>query len=120
MKAGNDNRVVLLGLDQAPWGVALGHDAAAEHVGDCVGLRDWLGVPDDAATVEFLLAGLSSRLAESMREEIEAAGKVSARDAEEAMTAVVTVIRRMEQAGELFLIVESEDDEVTIRSAETE
>ncbi|GJE74244.1 hypothetical protein ACFQWF_20630 [Methylorubrum suomiense] len=52
MKAGNDNRVVLLGLDQAPWGVALGHDAAAEHVGGCVGLRDWLGVPDDAATVE--------------------------------------------------------------------
>ncbi len=51
MKAGNDNRVVLLGLDQAPWGVALGHDAAAEHVGGCVGLRDWLGVPDDAATV---------------------------------------------------------------------
>ncbi|MFY9294729.1 MAG: hypothetical protein WAP03_29205 [Methylorubrum rhodinum] len=52
MKAGNDNRVLLLGLDQAPWDVALGHDAAAEHVGGCLGLRDWLGVRDDATTVE--------------------------------------------------------------------
>lgn len=72
---------------------------------------------DDAATVEFLLSGLSSRLGESMREEIEAAGKVSARDAEEAMTEVVAAIRRMEQAGELFLIVETEEEGVTIRTA---
>ena len=70
-----------------------------------------------AGSVEFLLAGLSSRLAESMREEIEAAGKVSARDAEEAMTEVVAAIRRMEQAGELFLIVETEEEGVTIRTA---
>ena len=75
---------------------------------------------DNAATAEFILSGLSSRLAETMREDIEALGRVTAKDAEEAMTAVVTVIRQMEQAGELFLIVESEDDEVTIRSAETE
>ena len=52
-----------------------------------------------------------------MREEIEAAGKVSARDAEEAMTEVVAAIRRMEQAGELFLIVETEEEGVTIRTA---
>ncbi|MBB1497303.1 flagellar motor switch protein FliG [Paracoccus sp. MC1862] len=66
---------------------------------------------ENAATVEFLLSGLSTRLADSMREEMEGAGKVTARDAEEAMSAVVAAIRRMEQAGELFLIVE--DDEGT-------
>ena len=65
---------------------------------------------DNAPTVEFLLAGLSSRLADSMREEMETVGKVTSRDAEEAMNAVVAAIRRMEQAGELFLLVEEEDD----------
>lgn len=65
---------------------------------------------NDAPTAEFLLSGLGTRLADSMREEMEAAGKISARDAEEAMNAVVAVIRRMEQAGELFLIVESDAD----------
>lgn len=71
---------------------------------------------DDAATVDFLLGGLSSRLADSMREEIAAMGKVSAKDAEVAMAEVVAAIRRMEQAGELFLIVESDDDDITIKS----
>lgn len=65
---------------------------------------------ENAATVEFLLSGLSTRLADSMREEMEGAGKVTARDADEAMSAVVAAIRRMEQAGELFLIVEEDED----------
>ena len=64
---------------------------------------------EDMGTAEFLLAGLSSRLADSMREEMETAGKVTAKDAEEAMNAVVAAIRRMEQAGELFLIVEEDE-----------
>ena len=44
-----------------------------------------------------------------MREEMETIGKVTAKDAEEAMNAVVAAIRRMEQAGELFLLVEEEE-----------
>ena len=64
---------------------------------------------DNAPTVAFLLSGLSSRLADSMREEMETIGKVTAKDAEEAMNAVVAAIRRMEQAGELFLLVEEEE-----------
>lgn len=73
--------------------------------------RAMAGATDDnAPTVEFLLSGLGTRLADSMREEMEAVGKVGARDAEEAMSAVVAAIRRMEQAGELFLIVESEEN----------
>lgn len=66
---------------------------------------------DNAATVDFLLGGLSARLAESVREEMSGLGKLSARDAEYAMNEVVAAIRRMEAAGELFLIVEAEDDE---------
>ena len=64
---------------------------------------------DNAPTVGFLLSGLSSRLADSMREEMETIGKVTANEAEEAMNAVVAAIRRMEQAGELFLLVEEEE-----------
>lgn len=62
-------------------------------------------------TVEFLLTGLSSRLAESMREEMGALGKVSTRDAEEAMDQVVAAIRRMEAAGDLFMIAKDLDEE---------
>ena len=71
----------------------------------------------NAETVEFLLSGLSSRLAESMREDVANLGKVTAKDTEDAMNEVVGAIRRMEQAGELFLIVETEDDEVEIKTA---
>ncbi|WP_134726362.1 flagellar motor switch protein FliG [Paracoccus luteus] len=73
---------------------------------------------DNAATVDFLLSGLSSRLAESMREEMAGLGRVSGKDAEDAMNEVVATIRRMEAAGELFLIVEAEEDEITIATAQ--
>lgn len=62
-------------------------------------------------TVDFFLGGMSSRLAESMREEMEGLGKVSAKDAEEAMDQVVAAIRRMEGAGDLFMIALDPDDE---------
>ncbi len=65
----------------------------------------------DQATVDFLLGGISSRLAETMREEMEALGKVSVKDAEEAMDQVVAAIRRMDAAGDLLLIVKEEGDE---------
>lgn len=55
MKAGNQNRVVLLGEGGTPWGVALGHDCKAEHEHGCAGLRAWLGVAEDAVTVEDAL-----------------------------------------------------------------
>lgn len=65
----------------------------------------------DAATVPFLLGALSSRMAESLREEVEGAGRVSAADAEAAMAEVVAAIRAMEAAGDLFLIAgEAEED----------
>ncbi|MGY2049086.1 hypothetical protein [Methylobacterium sp. JK268] len=51
MKAANQDRVVLLGLDGTPWAVALGRDAKAEHEHGCLGLLDWLGIGDEAITV---------------------------------------------------------------------
>lgn len=68
-------------------------------------------------TVDFILGGLSSRLAETMREEMEALGKVSTRDAEEAMDQVVAAIRRMETAGDLFMIaMDPDEDADTVES----
>lgn len=63
-----------------------------------------------AATREFMLENMSGRLADQLREEIEAAGKVKPADAEDAMAQVVDVIRRMEQSGDLLLVVEDEED----------
>lgn len=66
---------------------------------------------ENMATVEFILSNMSSRMAETLREEMEAVGKVTEKDAEEAMTVVVAVIRRMEEAGEIFLIAgDTEED----------
>ncbi|MDS9468655.1 FliG C-terminal domain-containing protein [Paracoccus sp. MBLB3053] len=64
----------------------------------------------DVATVDFLLGGVSSRLAESIRDEMQAVGKIPAKAAEEAMGEVVAAIRRMETEGDLFLIALDPDD----------
>jgi len=55
------------------------------------------------AVVEFFLANMSQRMAQNLREEMAARGKVRDKDAEEAMTAIVTAIRQLEGAGELIL-----------------
>ncbi|MRX49074.1 flagellar motor switch protein FliG [Paracoccus sp. S-4012] len=70
----------------------------------------------DEPTVGFLLGALGSRMADSLREEMETAGKVSAADAEAAMSEVVAAIRAMEAAGDLFLIAgeAEEGEEITI------
>lgn len=59
---------------------------------------------DDIATVDFILANISQRLAETMREDMESAGKVPAAEADKAMSEVIAAIRAMEDAGEIFLI----------------
>ncbi|MDO5658889.1 MAG: FliG C-terminal domain-containing protein [Paracoccus sp. (in: a-proteobacteria)] len=67
---------------------------------------------NDRQTVEFIFSCISTRMSDSLREEVEAQGRVSAKDCEEAMASVVATIRRMEEAGELFLIaVEAGEDE---------
>ena len=63
-----------------------------------------MGNPQQAASAEFLLANMSQRMAQGLREEMAARGKVREKDAEEAMSAVVLAIRQLEGAGELMLI----------------
>ncbi|QFQ88597.1 flagellar motor switch protein FliG [Paracoccus kondratievae] len=82
------------------------------EVDNAVLIKALAGAPEDArATVDFLLGGLPSRLAESLRDEMETVGKVSAQDAEEAMDQVVLAIRQMEASGDLFLISQEEQDD---------
>lgn len=63
----------------------------------------------EAKAVEFILANMSSRMADGLREQIEEKGKIKAKDAEEAMTEVVGAIRELEASGEIML--RSGDDE---------
>ena len=57
---------------------------------------------------EFILGSMSQRLAQQMRDEMEALGTVKAKDGEEAISAVVTAIREMEAKGEIILVAEDE------------
>jgi len=60
---------------------------------------------------EYILENMSGRMADAIREEVSDAGKVKPKDAEAAMTNIVTAIRGMEAAGELLLIAGEEDEE---------
>lgn len=61
-------------------------------------------------STEFILANISKRMAEGIREEIKELGKVKEADGEEAMSAVIAEIRELEAAGEVFFITPEEDD----------
>lgn len=63
------------------------------------------------AVAEFLLANMSTRIADNLREEISEKGTVKPRDAEAAMNEVVAAIRQLEQAGDLTLIVPDEGED---------
>lgn len=58
---------------------------------------------------EFILGAMSKRMAEQIREEMTNLGTVKPKDSEEAMNAVVAVIRELEGSGEILLL--SGDDE---------
>ncbi len=60
---------------------------------------------------EFILGNISQRMAETIRGEIQDLGAVKAADGETAMTAVVSAIRELEEAGEIYLIAEEEGEE---------
>ncbi len=69
------------------------------------------GAAGDAAklvTAEFILANMSQRMAQSLREEMDARGSVKEKDAELAMNAVISAIRALEASGEIMLIREEE------------
>ena len=64
---------------------------------------------EEVAAAEFILANMSQRMAASLRDEMANLGKVKDKDAEAAMATVVTAIREMEAAGEIFLVAGDED-----------
>jgi len=65
--------------------------------------------PERAIAAEFILANLSQRLAQSIRDEVGERGTVKEKDAEEAQGAVVTAIRELEATGELSFIQPNEE-----------
>lgn len=85
---------VVRGIDQSVLVTAIGGCTTAE----------------ETRAAEYILANMSQRMADAIREEVKDAGKVKAKDAETAMTEIVTVVRQMESAGELLLIAAEEDE----------
>ena len=63
------------------------------------------GNPALVDAVEHILANMSQRMAQSLREEIAGRGKIRDKDGDEAMGAVVIAIRTLEAAGELVLML---------------
>lgn len=63
-----------------------------------------LGMPDLEPSAEHILANLSQRMTQSLREEIGTRGKIKEKDAEEAMGQIVMAIRQLEGSGELALV----------------
>ena len=63
-----------------------------------------LSVPDLEPSAEHLLANLSQRMTQTLREEIGTRGKIREKDAEDAMGAIVMAIRQLEGSGEIVLI----------------
>ena len=59
------------------------------------------GANQEVADVIF--ANMSSRMAESVRSDLEITYNVKVRDAEEAQQRIVAVIRRLEEAGEIVI-----------------
>lgn len=56
---------------------------------------------EEEASTEFILANISQRMAQTLRDEMAERGTVKQKDAEAAMNAVVTAIRQLEGMGEL-------------------
>lgn len=55
-------------------------------------------------TAEFLLSNLPQRMSQTLREDTAARGKVKTKDGEEALGAIVAIIRQLESGGEITLL----------------
>ncbi|MDA7427030.1 flagellar motor switch protein FliG [Primorskyibacter aestuariivivens] len=61
--------------------------------------------------VEFILANMSRRMADNLREEMADAGQIKPKDGEAAMSAVVAAIRAAADAGEITLVTPDDEEE---------
>lgn len=59
----------------------------------------------------FMLDNMSQRMADGLREEMEAKGKVKTKEAEEAMAVLIAEIRRLEAEGEILLLADEEEED---------
>ncbi|MDH2327627.1 FliG C-terminal domain-containing protein [Cereibacter sp. SYSU M97828] len=65
-----------------------------------------MAAPGGIETREFILANLSQRMAQTLREEVADRGTPRPKDAEAAMSTVIGAIRQLEGTGEITLITE--------------
>lgn len=65
------------------------------------------------AAADFILANMSRRMSEALREEIGERGEVGLTDGEAAMSQVVNAIRRLEAAGDITLLAPPDPDDST-------
>lgn len=63
------------------------------------------------ASRDFIFENMSGRMADQLREDIAEAGKIKMSDGDEAMSAIVAVIRDMENRGDLVLVEPEEEEE---------
>ena len=63
---------------------------------------------DDKKSIDFILDNISKRMAENIRDDAEALDGVKIEDAEAAMLRIVTVIRELEEAGEIFFVLQDD------------
>lgn len=66
--------------------------------------------PGDRAAADHILANMSQRLAQALREEMAERGRIRPRDAEDAQAAVVDAIRTLEAQGEIALRQDEDED----------
>ena len=67
--------------------------------------------PEAQATADFLLANISQRLAQGLRDEAVSRARPREKDGDAAMTAIVSIIRDLVETGELVLIDEEAEGE---------
>ncbi len=67
------------------------------------------GKPDLEPSTDFILSNISQRMAQGIREEVAARGKVKDKEAEEAMNQIISAIRSLEASGELVMVQPEED-----------
>jgi flagellar motor switch protein FliG len=69
-----------------------------------------MGKPDLEISTEFILANISQRMAQAIREEVESRGAIKDKEGEEAMGAIIVAIRELQASGEVVMIVEEEGE----------
>ena len=66
-------------------------------------------IPEKQTAAEFILSNMSQRMAQGLREEMAARGRVKEKDAEDAMNQIITAVRQLEAAAS-WCLLQDEDE----------